>query len=315
MYTGELISLGVAVSWTVTALFFEYAGKRMGSLSLNFIRLVLSILMLGVTLLIFTGQAIPFDAGREAWLWLGISGFIGYIIGDYCLFNAYIVIGSRFGQLFMTLAPPSAALAGMLILGEKMGGMAILGMFVTLSGIGLSVIGRGADRERGNETKKWEFKLPLKGILFGTGAGVGQGVGLVFSKLGMEDYMLAIDSQDTVAVFMAPFASTQIRAIVGASGFFIIILITKSLRRLFRSLNDVKAMGASTGGTFFGPFIGVSFSLMAVQYTEAGTASTLMALTPILILVPSYFFFKQKVSLKEAIGAIISVIGVSLFFL
>jgi drug/metabolite transporter (DMT)-like permease len=315
MYTGELISLGVAVSWTITAFFFEYAGKRMGSLSLNLIRLALSILMLGITLLLFTGQAIPFYAGKEAWLWLGISGFIGYIIGDYCLFNSYILIGSRFGQLFMTLAPPSAALAGMLILGEKMGGMAILGMFVTLSGICLSIIGKGANREGAGETKKWALKLPLKGILFGTGAGVGQGVGLVFSKLGMEHYMLAIDSQDPVAVFMAPFASTQIRAVTGALGFFIIILTTGNLKRLIRSLNDIKAMGASTGGTFFGPFIGVSFSLMAVQYTEAGTASTLMALTPILILVPSYFLFKQKVSLKEVIGTIISVAGVSLFFL
>ncbi|MDR0748442.1 MAG: DMT family transporter [Tannerellaceae bacterium] len=314
MYAGELISLGVAVSWTVTALFFEYAGKRMGSLSLNFIRLALSTLMLGITLLIFTGQAIPFNAGGKAWLWLGISGFIGYIIGDYCLFNSYILIGSRFGQLFMTLAPPSAALAGMLILGEKMGGMAILGMFVTLSGIGLSVAGRGANSEGAGKAKKWEFKLPLRGILFGTGAGAGQGVGLVFSKLGMEHYMQAINPQDPAGVFMAPFASTQIRAITGALGFFIIILATKGLRRLSRSLTDVKAMGATTGGTFFGPFIGVSFSLMAVQYTGAGAASTLMALTPILILVPSYFFFKQKVSLKEVAGAIISVIGVSMFF-
>jgi drug/metabolite transporter (DMT)-like permease len=203
----------------------------------------------------------------------------------------------------------------MLILGEKMGGAAILGMFVTLFGIGFSVIGRGANKEGANETKKWEFKLPLKGILFGIGAGVGQGVGLVFSKLGMEHYMLTIDSQDSIAVFMAPFASTQIRTIIGALGFFIIILTTKNLKRLTRSLNDIKAMGALTGGTFFGPFIGVSFSLMAVQYTEAGAASTLMALTPILILIPSYFLLKQKVSLKEATGAIISVIGVSLFFL
>jgi drug/metabolite transporter (DMT)-like permease len=54
---------------------------------------------------------------------------------------------------------------------------------------------------------------------------------------------------------------------------------------------------------------------MAVQYTEAGIASTLMALTPILILVPSYFYYRQAVTLKEAVGAVISVAGVSLFFL
>lgn len=310
MYTGEIISLGVAVSWTFTALFFEYAGKRMGSLSLNIIRLGMAIIMLGITLFVFSGSIIPMEAGREAWLWLAVSGFIGYVLGDYCLFSSYILIGSRFGQLFMTLAPPSAALAGMLILGERMNAFAIIGMFVTMFGIGLSIIGRGT-----NESKKLTFKLPIKGILFGIGAGVGQGVGLVFSKLGMDYFMQSVDTSDATAVFMVPFASTQIRAIVGVIGFLLILLWRKKGNDLLKALKDKKALAASTGGTFFGPFLGVSFSLMAVQYTEAGIASTLMALTPILILIPSYFLFKQKVTIKEAIGAIISVVGVSLFFI
>ena len=310
MYTGEIISLGVAVSWTATALFFEYAGKRMGSLPLNIIRLGMAILMSGVTLLIFTGNFIPFDAGGKAWLWLGISGLIGYVIGDYCLYSTYILIGSRFGQLFMTLAPPFAALAGMFILGERMNAYAVLGMFVTLFGIGLSIVGRG-----GNESKKIQFKLPLKGILFGIGAGMGQGLGLVFSKLGMEYYMESVDINNATEVFMVPFAATQIRALVGTIGFALIILLAKKTKPLLKALKDKKGMLASVGGTFFGPFIGVSFSLMAVQYAQAGIASTLMAITPILILIPSYFIFKQKISYKETIGAIISVIGVSLFFM
>lgn len=309
MYTGEIISLGVAVSWTITALFFECAGKRIGSLFLNLIRLGMAIAMLGITLLIFTGSIIPFDAGAKAWLWLGISGFIGYIVGDYCLYSSYILIGSRFGQLFMTLAPPSAALFGMLVLGERMNTFAVVGMFVTLFGIALSIIGRGSA-----DTKKIEVKLPLKGILFGIGAGVGQGVGLVFSKLGMEHYMETIDATNSTAVFLVPFASTQIRAVVGAIGFLLIIIFTNKTKGLLKCMKDRKAMWASSGGTFFGPFIGVSFSLMAVQYTEAGIASTLMALTPIMILIPIYFLYKQKITLKELLGAIISVIGVSLFF-
>ena len=74
-------------------------------------------------------------------------------------------------------------------------------------------------------------------------------------------------------------------------------------------------MFAAVGTTISGPFIGVSLSLMAVNYTEAGIASTLMALTPIIILLPAYLFFKQKITWMEIIGAFISVIGVSLFFL
>jgi drug/metabolite transporter (DMT)-like permease len=54
---------------------------------------------------------------------------------------------------------------------------------------------------------------------------------------------------------------------------------------------------------------------MAVQYTDAGIASTLMALTPIIILLPSRWFFHQPITWRTVIGAVISVIGVSLFFL
>jgi len=309
-YLGEIISLFVAVSWTITAICFEYAGKRVGTLSLNIIRLALAILMLGFTLLFFTGSFFPVNAGREAWFWLAVSGFIGYVLGDYCLFSSYILIGSRFGQLFMTLAPPSAAIAGYFILGETLPVNAWLGMFVTMSGIGLSIFGK-----RDSSSRRLNLKLPVKGVLLGIGAGMGQGIGLVFSKLGMNYYMQNVDIQDAVAVNLVPFASTQIRAIVGVIGFLSVMFWTRQGKALLHSLTDRKAMASATGGTFFGPFIGVSLSLMAVQYTEAGIASTLMALTPILILAPSYFFFKQKITLREIIGAIISVLGVSLFFI
>ena len=64
-----------------------------------------------------------------------------------------------------------------------------------------------------------------------------------------------------------------------------------------------------------GPFLGVGFSLMAVQYTAAGIASTLMATTPIIILLPSRWLFGQRITLRNVVGAVISVVGVSLFFL
>ena len=54
---------------------------------------------------------------------------------------------------------------------------------------------------------------------------------------------------------------------------------------------------------------------MAVEYTAAGIASTLMATTPILILLPSRWLFGQPITLRAILGAVISVVGVSLFFL
>ena len=307
-FVGEIISLVVAVSWTVTALFAEVGSKRLGSLQMNVIRMVLSLLMLGTTLWWFTGSPVPLYADGKAWFWLSLSGFVGYLLGDYCLFNSYIWIGARFGQLFMTLAPPTAALFGWMLLGETLAWNALLGMLVTLTGIGISVLNKGT-------SNKLSLKLPLKGVLFGIGAGVGQGVGLVLSKVGMTHYEMSIPAGEEMVADLMPFASTFIRAVTGAVGFLIVMGMQKQFHTLVTCVRDGKGMNAAVWATITGPFIGVSLSLMAVQYTEAGIASTLMALTPVFIIWPAHFFFGQKVTFKEVVGACISVIGVSLFFI
>jgi len=307
-YLGEALSLGVAVSWTATALFAEVGSKRLGALQLNVIRMVLSLLMLALTLWWFTGSPFPLYADGKTWFWLSLSGFVGYVLGDYCLFNAYVLIGSRFGQLFMTLAPIAAAFSGWIILGECLSLQTVIGMLVTLTGIGISVLNRGTSHKIG-------LKLPLKGVLLGIGAAVGQGVGLVLSKVGMNYYEMSIPGGMEEVTNLLPFASTFIRAIIGALGFILVMGYQKQFHTLASARHDRKGMGAALGATIFGPFVGVSFSLMAVQYTKAGIASTLRALTPIFILLPVYLLFKQKITLKEIAGAIISVLGVSLFFL
>ena len=208
----------------------------------------------------------------------------------------------------MTLAPIVAAISSWFILGERLSSQAIAGMVVTVTGIGISVLNKGA-------THKVSLKLPLKGVLFGIGAGVGQGVGLVLSKVGMNYYANSIpDGMDSVTNLL-PFASTFIRAIAGLVGFVAVMAVRKEFCTMKLAMKDRKGVNAAIGATLTGPFIGVSLSLMAVQYTEAGIASTLMALTPIFILWPAYVLFKQRVTVKEIIGAVISVVGISLFFL
>lgn len=307
-YVGEIIALGVAVSWTITALFAEVASRRLGTMPLNVIRMFLSLSMLGLTLWWFTGAPYPLYADGQAWFWLAMSGFVGYVLGDYCLFNAYVLIGSRFGQLFMTLAPLAAAISGWFILGEQLSLQAWAGMVVTLTGIGISVFNKGTSHRIG-------LKLPLKGVLLGIGAGTGQGVGLVLSKVGMNYYEHSIPAGMEEVTDMMPFAATFIRAIVGFVGFLCVMAYNRGFHTLPVALRNRKGMNAAVWATVTGPFIGVSLSLMAVQYTEAGIASTLMALSPVFILWPSHWLFKQQITAKEVIGALISVVGVSLFFI
>lgn len=308
MLLGEIISLVVAVSWTATALFAEIATKRVGQLTMNVARMIASLILLGATLWIFTGSPLPLYADQTTWMWLSLSGFVGYVLGDYCLFNSYIVIGSRFGQLFMTLASPFAALAAWILLGETLSWTALLGMFVCMSGIGMSVLSRG-------DEKHVHFKLPLRGILLGIGAGAGQGVGLVLSKVGMAHYSELVPATDEMATNLIPFASTMMRAVMGLIAFSIAMAYTRQFHKLPQIVHDRKAFFAGMGAVILGPFIGVSLSLMAVQMTPAGVAQTLMSLTPIFILLPSKCLYKTRITPLEVIGAIIAVAGASLLFL
>ena len=309
-HLGEIISLIVALSWTATAIFADIASHRLGALPLNLIRMGFSIVFLSVLLTIVTGSPIPLYADGATYLWLALSGLVGYVFGDMCLFSCYVLIGSKFGQILMTLAPPVAGVAGWLMLGEKLSWHSWLAMMVTLTGIAICILGRGG------ESHKLEVKLPLKGILLGIGAGIGQGVGLVLSKIGLENYAAALPEDVSRNVsFMMPFAGTLIRAVTGFLGFFFLLAILRKTTQLRTALNDRQGMKFALLTTFFGPFLGVSLSLMAVQYANAGIASTLMALTPVLIIVPYAIINKQKISGKEILGTIITVSGAALFFL
>lgn len=309
-YLGELLSLGVAGLWTVTALAADGASHRIGSLPVNVLRLLLSLVFLSVTLFAVTGSPLPLYADARTWFWLSMSGLVGYVFGDFCLFNCYLSIGSRFGQLFMTIAPIMAAITSWMFLGETLSMMQLLAMLVTLSGIAISVLTRKGD------THKLSLKLPLKGILLGIGAGIGQGVGLVLSKIGMNAYAVCIPA-DAPEAFnnVLPFASTFMRAITGALGFITMAILQKQTSSIRKGMKDAKAMGLVALTTFMGPFLGVSFSLMAVRYANAGVASTLMALVPALIILPHALIYKQKVEFKEVIGTFVSLAGVSLFFI
>lgn len=327
MFLGELLSIVVALSWTATALFAEVGSKRMGSLPFNAVRMAMSLCMLAATLWLTMGVPWPRYADGGTWMWLLLSGVVGYVIGDYCLMQGYIIIGSRFGQLFMTLSAPTAAIMGRLFIGEQMRGLAIVGMVITLSGIAISVLSKQENNETTSNAKV-KLKLPARGVAYAAMAGICQGAGLVLSKIGLEHYddaltLKGIDvttAADSALLHIPlsltiPFASTMIRGTIGFVGFLSLLLLSKEgAKKLRNAVGDRKALWCAAASMLFGPFLGVSLSLMATQYTSTGIAQTLFSLTPVLIIAPAALLFHQKVTVREVIGTIISVTGVCLFF-
>ena len=292
---GELAALGTALCWTVRSISFESASRKVGSFPVNLIRLCIAFLFLSFFCLLQRGLPLPTDATPRMWLWLSLSGFFGFVIGDLCLFRAFVVIGSRTSTLIMSLVPPVTAVIGWILLGETLSSVDITGMVLTVSGIVLVLL------DRRTENKQIQFSRPLTGILLALGGVFGQAVGLVLSKLGMGNY--------------SPFAATQIRQITGIFSFSMLFFILKAWPRVGIALKNRKALAATTVGAISGPFLAVSLSLLSIQYIATGKAATIMATTPIFIIPPAIIFFKENVTAKEIIGALIAVLGIAILFL
>jgi len=289
-HIGEFAGLGVSVCWTVSALFFEKAGHKIGSLSVNFIRLLFAIGFLGITTFFTRGLFFPTDATSYQWFWLGLSGFIGFFLGDLLLFQSYMVIGSRTAALIMSLAPMLTAIIGWFFLDEILSLKNITAIVVSVSGIIIAISNR-----------KMKLNIPFNGFLLAFGGAMGQAVGLILSKKGMGHY--------------DPVAATQIRALFGFLSFGILTTVLGSWNKLGQAIKHTSAMKSVTVGAFFGPFVGVALGLFAIQQTKTGIASTLMGLVPIFIIVPSAIMFKEKIRPQQVIGAIVSIVGATLFFI
>ncbi len=292
---GEWAALATAFCWAITALSFEYAGKRVGSLAVNLIRLVMALVFLAFFTYFTRGQAFPTDAGGHAWFWLSLSGLIGFVVGDLSLFRAFVVAGARLSMLIMSLVPPLTAIIGWLVMGERLVGSDWLGMSLTVFGVGWVVL------ERQPSLDGQAVRIPKSGILLAFIGAIGQAVGLVLSKYGMGNY--------------SPFAATQIRVIAGIVGFSVLFVVIGWWPKVFTALKHKSAMSRITLGSVFGPFLGVSLSLAAVKYTTTGVAATIMSITPVLIIPVTILLYKQRVSARASAGAVLAVTGVAILFL
>jgi drug/metabolite transporter (DMT)-like permease len=294
-HLGELAALGTAVCWALGSLAFTRAGRRIGSLPLNVIRLALALAFAALAGLVLHGRALPTDATAEQWWWLGLSGFVGYFLGDLCQFRAFIEIGPRLTLLIMALAPPLTAVIDWLALGQRLGPLSALGMAITLTGVAWVLSERTpAGADPGPASPR------LRGILLGLGGALGQAVGLVLSKRGMVGYQ--------------PLPGAQIRMICGLVCFVALVLATAAVPRLRAGLRDRQALGYATVGALLGPFLGVSLALFALQRTSAGVAASLLSTSPIFIIPLASRLEGERVGVRGLLGAVVAVAGVVLLF-
>jgi drug/metabolite transporter (DMT)-like permease len=293
-HVGELAGLGTALCWAGSSLLFTRAGRKIGTLPLNVLRMAIALALAAVVGLVLRGRALPTDAGPEQWWWLGLSGFVGYFLGDLCQFRAFVELGARLTLLLMALAPPLTALIGWGLLGEQLTPLALLGMALTLAGVASVLSERTATPAAAGPTRL------LRGVLLGVGGALGQAVGLVLSKRGMIGY--------------EPFAGAQIRMIVGLACFVVLTAAVGAWPRVRAAARDREALRWTAAGAALGPLLGVALALFALQHTAAGVAASLLSTSPIFVIPLAAWFEGERASPRAVLGAVVAVAGVALLF-
>jgi len=302
-HLGELFALLTAFFWTTTSLSFQQATRRSGVLSVNVLRLIIAFVIYALISYFSRGMFLPFDASIHQWIWMSLSGIVGFVFGDYFLLKSYEFISARISMLLMSLSAPIAALISWIFLGESMSFISLIAMFITIFGITVVITEKKKldEKKLGAKNKKLQFSFSPKGMLFAFLGSLGQALGLVLSKYGMQDYNV--------------FAATQIRIIASSIGFVILISLIKRWPKVKQTVKDSISIKFILVGSIFGPFLGVYTSLLSVKYTSVGIASTIMAIIPVLIIPPAILIYKEKVTLKEVVGAFIALTGIGLFFI
>ena len=236
---GELAALATAMCWTTGALFFERGVKHIGVLTVNFIKVVIAFFLLAITAAIFRGMPIPLDATFHNWLFLSLSGFIGFVITDLLLFTAYGTVGPRVAMLFMALSPPMTAGIAYLFLGESLEQRGFLGMSLVITGIFLAVLGRSNGLAFSKVNKE-----DRRGYIFAFFASLWQSIGMILTKIGIEGYNAV--------------SGTQIRTLTAIAGFAIISLVFYRGKNIRNAARNIEGLKFTAAGSVFGPFLGVT---------------------------------------------------------
>lgn len=304
---GATAAVLTSALWTINAILFTSAGKRIGAISVNAWRIFLAALLLWITHLLMTGEVFPVGTS-EQWLWIGLSGVIGLGIGDFGLFASFVIIGTRRAVLIMSLSAIFAAIAAFFLFNEILSIVAFIGIAITLAGV-ITVL---LEDETKSDEKKLTRQQKIKGISFASIGAIGQGLGIAFLKKGMLLYPNVTDMPGVVELAIA---STLIRMILGALFVWGAITVMGKLPDIKRALKNRQGMKFVIAGAFIGPFVGVTLSTLAAYTIHVGIAQTLMSLMPVMIIPVVWLLFRQRTTWQGIVGAIVAVLGVAILFL
>lgn len=299
-YVGEIAGLAAAVFWSMSAIAWGHAGRRVGAFATCSIRLAMALVMLCAIRAVTQGGVWPLHANTRSLLLLAISGVCGAGIGDLFYIRSISLVGPRLSMLLTTTAPAMAALmAALPPMHERLGAAAWAGMALTLAGVGWAVL-------ENPDHRAWAVPKGAfwPGVFCGLAGSVFLAVGFVLTRAGLSGVQPG---------GLDPLSGTQVRVAAAAAFSWLSLPFMSRLGSTLRAFLDRRAMAIIVAGTVVGPVIGIWLSLVALDRLETGVASTLISAGPAIAIIPlAYLSHREKPTWRGVTGACIAVAGVAL---
>lgn len=303
--TGYLFAFAATACWAIAAFPLTVASRQLPVNSMNHLRLLFATLVLFVWALLAEGQGflhIFSPAYSKGWIWLGASGILALVVGDFFSFRSYAILSPQFGSVLTTLSPASALLFGILLINEHINWIGIAGMLITIVGVMSISLGRS----QRNQIPDHGHGSVLKGIVFGILAAACHGGALALSKKGFME-------QASMQQSIGPLPATFIRVVAAALLIYFISIITGRIKTVMRNIKDSKEGVKNTViGTIFNPVLSVTLSMVTILYIDVAVAQTIFAMVPLFALLIAFLYYKEKITSRSVAGVAAALIGVAL---
>lgn len=272
-----------ACLWGLIALFFKFLS------ACGFSPLQVVTLRVLVAALLMTAIILKIDPGllkicwRDSWLFIG-TGLLSLVFFNYCYFRAIDGSSISIAVLLLYTAPVFVMLLSLILFGEKFTGRKMLALLATFCGCGL-ITGIFASK----------LALTAEAFAFGLASGFGYALYSIFGKLALRRY-----STLTITAYTFYFAT------LGA-------LPLADPQQLFTLLADWRAAAGALAIALICTVAPYLLYTRGLQDVDAGQASILATLEPLVAAAVGIFVFGEEVTAAKILG--MALILASIFIL
>ena len=282
------------VLFSISILFASRSARQIGPMQANVARLVLAMVFLGIW-----AHGFGRGFGGAGLPWFLLSGFIGFGLGDICMFGSLAQIGPRLTILLtQCLAAPIAGIGEYVLLGTRPALGEVLLAATILIGVAFAL---APDKHWDGDPAQFRF-----GVLLGVGSALGQAFGAVFSRRGFAACRAANEVMDGGTVAYQRICAGVLTTLLF---WWVLKALGKSAEVRHSSGTWVYSAGMIAGNALAGPALGVACFQWALLVAPSVQVLPIIATSPLVTMALAWGLDGNRPSKRSMVGGVVAVAG------